>query len=454
MTNRERDAATDRLLREAMAGEVRTSSNCLDAETLAAWAEGALQSSERSAAEAHASRCSRCQATLAAMVRTAMPASAAAPAPFRRWMTLLVPAMAAAAAVSLWFAVDRRTAERPLEPAVASNAHASQTVSPRAARSAENEVAKSVGDERDRLKAPESKSVAPETRELFDRKTGADKTADLDAPKVASKSPDSEAKFRTGVPVTGAVSSLPPATPPPPPPAAPLPSDAALARPSGAARAAEPVPAPPAGLQPVDQLQASQQQRVQSDPQEPQRQQMKETLPPQQAARNKPDQNELRERQANAAEEKAGFGGAGRGGAVAETVTTSRRDGYVGVRQERSATIDVPSPQAASRWRILDGRVVQRSTDGGRTWRGQHTVSSPTLILAGTAPAPNACWLVGRGGLVLRTRDGRTWQRIAFPATVDLTAISAADINVAAIVTADGRTFTTGNGGSTWSLQK
>ena len=43
---------------------------CLDAETLAAWADGSLNAKELAAAEIHASNCARCMALLAAIERT------------------------------------------------------------------------------------------------------------------------------------------------------------------------------------------------------------------------------------------------------------------------------------------------------------------------------------------------------------------------------------------------
>jgi hypothetical protein len=81
---------------------------CLDAETLAAWSDGALTGDELAAAEAHASNCSHCQALLAAMTRTS-PAPATAEG--RWWSGLavrwLVPLTAAATAVAIWVAVPR-----------------------------------------------------------------------------------------------------------------------------------------------------------------------------------------------------------------------------------------------------------------------------------------------------------------------------------------------------------
>lgn len=87
---------------------------CLDAETLAAWVDGGLPAVERAAAEAHAADCARCQALLAAMIRTE-PESAAVEswwrkAPPLRW---LAPLTAAAAAALLWVVVDRPAPGRP-----------------------------------------------------------------------------------------------------------------------------------------------------------------------------------------------------------------------------------------------------------------------------------------------------------------------------------------------------
>jgi photosystem II stability/assembly factor-like uncharacterized protein len=66
---------------------------------------------------------------------------------------------------------------------------------------------------------------------------------------------------------------------------------------------------------------------------------------------------------------------------------------------------------------------------------------------------PDVCWAVGRAGLVLRSIDGRTWQRINFPEMTDLTSVRATDAQNASLSTADGRTFSTANGGQTWAVR-
>src|SRR4030095_13059838 len=109
----DRDATIDRLL---AGGAGRSPGDppdradaCLDADTLAAWADDALDAGALAAAEAHAADCARCQALLAAMARAALldPARPGAPwwRPAFRW---LVPLTAAAAAVLVWTIVPPR----------------------------------------------------------------------------------------------------------------------------------------------------------------------------------------------------------------------------------------------------------------------------------------------------------------------------------------------------------
>ena len=83
---------------------------CVDPETLAAWADGALDARQAQAVEQHASNCSRCAAALASMERTTPPVEPPAPSwsagSLWRW---LVPLTAAATAVAVWVLVpDRR----------------------------------------------------------------------------------------------------------------------------------------------------------------------------------------------------------------------------------------------------------------------------------------------------------------------------------------------------------
>ena len=112
MTNQkpDRDATIDRLLAgRATRSQDHSTGACLEADTLAAWADGTLDAVALATAEAHAADCARCQTMLAAMARTTplAPAEVVAPwwKPAFRW---LVPLTAAAAAVLVWTIVPSR----------------------------------------------------------------------------------------------------------------------------------------------------------------------------------------------------------------------------------------------------------------------------------------------------------------------------------------------------------
>ena len=113
-----------------------------------------------------------------------------------------------------------------------------------------------------------------------------------------------------------------------------------------------------------------------------------------------------------------------------------------------TAANQIVSPNPSIRWRIA-GSVVEHSADGGSSWAAVPTGVAAELT-AGAAPSTLVCWLVGRGGMVLLTTDGRTWRRVAFPEMTDLSAVRATDARTASVSTADGRIFTTSNGGVTW----
>ena len=100
----DRDAALDRLLRALPAEDLGPTGDCLDAEAAAALSEGGLPPAERSAYMAHVSGCGRCQALLAALIRTTP-----VPAPARAWWRRAVARSGARhrSGVTVWIAVER-----------------------------------------------------------------------------------------------------------------------------------------------------------------------------------------------------------------------------------------------------------------------------------------------------------------------------------------------------------
>jgi hypothetical protein len=144
----------------------------------------------------------------------------------------------------------------------------------------------------------------------------------------------------------------------------------------------------------------------------------------------------------------AGAAGGAAGGIVSGRLAADAADS---LRARKLAmAVEVVAPSASARWRVVDGRVVQRSSDAGTTWADQFTANAGVELTVGSAPSPTACWFVGRAGVVIRTADGRTWTRAKFPEQVDLVSVTAADAQSASVTTVDGRVFATTDGGATW----
>jgi photosystem II stability/assembly factor-like uncharacterized protein len=135
---------------------------------------------------------------------------------------------------------------------------------------------------------------------------------------------------------------------------------------------------------------------------------------------------------------------------AAPAASPERRLARSGVREADASAPEILSPDPAVRWRIL-GSAVQHSVNGGVTWEAA-PIGVAAELTAGAAPSAMVCWLVGRGGVVLLTTDGRTWRRVPFPDMTDLSSVRATDAGalVVSVSTADGRTFVTIDGGVTW----
>ena len=113
-----------------------------------------------------------------------------------------------------------------------------------------------------------------------------------------------------------------------------------------------------------------------------------------------------------------------------------------------------PPPEAAAGAAAQSANVlaerVQLAPRCGASWSAAMPAAESELT-AGSSPATGICWVVGRGGAVWRSVDGRTWQRVTFPEITDLSAVMATDARSASVSSADGRTFRTSDGGLTWT---
>jgi hypothetical protein len=368
-----------RLVRDALRDQAAAASpTCFDAETLGAWADGALNARERDAVESHAADCARCQAMLAAMAKSAPPP------PARAWWRMpalgwIVPLTAAASAV-LWFGT-MEIRHAPTGPKAAASPQP-------AAQEAQTSLER-------RLDAPLSQPAASppppaRARELASRAT---------APKVAGPA--------------GAERPTPARTAPSGQAPTPL-SDVAERRDTVARQEQTPIPA---------------ETRAEAD------------------ARRTPASPSPSPPPASAPAS---------GNATAAAAPPPRPEAFraaesVMMKSSIAAPqpIVVSAPGAATRWRLLPGGIVERSTDGGATWQEQSTGVAVALT-NGSATSSTTCWLVGPAGIVLLTTDGRTWHRVSIPEAIDVFSVRATDERSATVFAAGGRTFTTTDGGKTW----
>lgn len=361
-----------RLLRDALQSRVPAapSHECLDAETVAAWADDALARDERQAAEAHAADCARCQALLAAMAAT-MPQTAARSwwhLPAMRW---LVPLTVATAALLVWVSVPRDS----LAPSTSTALHEARPEPPRtpadAASNAQPPATFAAAAEAPRASAKLEKEMRATIDEIQKANPGQSRDENL----VARANALSEAARDAA----GSTAAAPPTLSES---VAPLASAAAAAAERSAAESA-PAPAPTVALQ------------------------RSASVPP------------------------AAFKASAR------------------MLDAQPSTTVIVSSSPNSVWRIAANGAVEHSSDQGSTWAVQSTGVTARLT-AGASPAPSICWLVGPQGIVLLTTDARSWRRIAFPEAVDLVSVRAPDDKTATVSTADGRAFSTTDGGQTW----
>jgi hypothetical protein len=242
-------------------GTPNASAACIDAETLAAWADGGLSKADAAAVELHLADCERCTAMLATFART-IPAAPATESLWKRWhLRWLVPAATAATVASLYVLIPRQPS-----PEIASTVNSAPTVETEQQRAAEPSATPQF-----RTQAPPPAAPLSKEQDTFGREESrraqdqlADKRrADADANAVAQPQPlnetitaapptsrdadraeakvaDAQQERFSPTPPLGAVSPAPAspaaaaAAAPPPPPAVSAES-AARARPFGSA---------------------------------------------------------------------------------------------------------------------------------------------------------------------------------------------------------------------------
>jgi Putative zinc-finger len=260
----DRESSLERLMQDALRAGVSDvpdtsdASRCLGADTLAAWAEQTLSARERTAVEKHAADCARCQALLAAMVRTT-PAPVAAPWWRVHMMAWMVPMSAAAAALIVWTMLPARTALESRQAAtqvaeqVGTPAPPPAPATPSPARElADKDAVKPQARDESRPEAPRKEAAADQARARqmdFRRADANDKTnkqavSSLAKPEAAPEELKAPAAAATPAPpaserdarAKAMADAMAAAQTPAPPAAAPVPTPQVAA---GATNAAE-----------------------------------------------------------------------------------------------------------------------------------------------------------------------------------------------------------------------
>jgi hypothetical protein len=113
-------------------------------------------------------------------------------------------------------------------------------------------------------------------------------------------------------------------------------------------------------------------------------------------------------------------------------------------------TIATPDPLIL--WRAGVAGKIERSEDGGKTWQTQSS-GVPANLTSGSAPSVKICWVVGAGGVILRTTDGEHWEKIVSPAPLNWIRVVAEDAQRAIITSAEQKQYVTTDGGKTWMPQ-
>ena len=447
MSTQDRDAAVERLLRQAMREDARPVGPCLDAGTLAAWSEDGLSGKALAAAEAHAASCVRCQAVLAAMARTSQVADgldsraarASNPWGISKGVRWLVPLAGAAAAGALVIAIwpGAGVEELGRAPAAAPISAPKQVAEP-----APPAPSATLADKAD---AP-AKAAPADTRatdaESGERRKVADEKAKNEKKELESARADAQFREQQRDGLIGPLPKKPES-------AASQSQSQELDQLKSRARAlrqgeVQRTTQNAAAGQTQNANQIANQQAPAPMQNAPQSQtQVAPATPPAPApARSEPLPPPAAPVAAGGA---AVAGQAQKPGAVAESVLL-----------KREAAIAAPAlfatPDSSTTYRIVNGRDIQRSQDSGATWTTQTTVAD--VLSSGACVTTTACWVVGSGGSVFRTIDGRTWQRIPFAETADLVLVTASNADTVVVTAKDGRRFSTRDAGKSWVLEK
>ena len=440
-TGDDRDRALERLLRTSATGALGAASEaCIDAETLGAWAEGTLDSVALRRVEDHLSSCARCQAMAATFARTTPDGASAAPTARRPWARWWLPAAAslAAAATVLWFALPRGAfPTTPAAPAM-TMARNEPAPAPPAMPTAEVPEARAASPRAEGAPEPamSSAGAAAPTASMRDEGAAARPSPSSPAAAKSVAAPTPDRRLGGAAQNNIQMDSI-----------EALPAPAAAGAPAREPARTEPVAPPPSASPPATAPAPSEVVNVAAEA---------PLIRAQSGERSFAVSSTQVENLPVSHGNFAGLTAVAPGAApIAEfaarspSVDAARPDEAGAPTSGRLAGT---ATATSTRWQILRDGTVLRSTTGGTTW-DVIAVDRTLQVVAGAAPSPLVCWLVGPKGVVLLTTDARHFEQLTFPDAVDLTAVRATSERSATVSAADGRAFTTADGGASWRLE-
>jgi trimeric autotransporter adhesin len=466
---RDDDKAMDGLLRRSLARDTGAAGDCPDADILAAYYERSLDPDEAAAYELHIARCAHCREQLAEMVRVGREAEA----PAEQLLAAAAPSAPRAKAVG---SVTVPTPGKParswafdwrwLAPAAAVIIFAAIVYVRIAPREAIPLLSKEVA-----VSKPETAPPPVPSQEL------SAPAARLQAPHESPANPPAAVKSNAAAPTSPVPREL--AAPPPPSAdkSAPTPArpnsralvpampqarssqfvGGAMARGSASGMrtslaghtASAAASAKSAGQQPAAATPAAS-ESPNTEAQEQQGSALTQAAPPQAEAK---EESQVADSSAQTAQSTAAndqkqapaAAGGSAGGAI-NSMTQA-------VQVTASTASVTVSEKIGALYRVTPDGSVERSADGGATWRLER-LKTKAPIVAVSAPSGEICWLVGRGGTILLTKNAKSWKKVLPPVAIDLTGVTAQDARSAIVTTIDGREFSTTDGGKTWQQVK
>jgi len=422
--------------RDPMAGALRhtlrrgvdaSSPGCADPELLAAYFERSLSAAESAQWEKHFSVCVRCQEHLAALARTEP--AVERPAPAGEWLRLphldlrwIAPAVAALGAVALWVAI--RPTPSSLEQSAREPARQIATTPAPELKEKEQTAPASSSE------APAKQSaVASPKQPAVLAEASPKKKALADELSAAPAELRRDTAEKPGVAARAQLDKVAPA------------GQDAAAKSAMASAAADKQPAPP-----PEKLAAAAVAEEQQKPREQATRQEADRLRALQAQPATPQTvGALAAIQPPAAAQRAA-------GMKAEGQLEKRSAANLAMQAAGSRTagsVLISSPGGLILWRVGPGGRIEQSRDAGKSWAPQESGVRTTLT-HGQALSDVLCWVVGQKGTILRTTDGKKWEKIPFPVELDLVRVEATDAIHAVATAADGQTFFTDDGGKSW----